>query len=136
MPYSYTVEDIEGSTYGFIINDDDYYESNNKGQHASYAVCKVNITNNSGYNVFIDCINYAESGCDYGILSNINKTLSLSYNTVDKTEDIKKSFKDSNSIDIQTIEYGPVEGFIYVKYRKDTSTNSFNDSLQFRVRFE
>ena len=136
LPYSYTVEDVEGSTYGFILNDDGYYESNNKGQDASSALCKVNIINKSGYNVFIDCINYAEPKCDYGILSNINKTLSIPYNNVDNPEDIKKSFKTSNSSDIQTVEYGAVDGFIYVKYIKDISTNIFNDSLQFKVRFE
>ena len=45
----------------------------------------------------------------------------------------------SSSTSVQTVDYGVLEAgehFIYVKYRKDSSVNSGNDSLQFKVRLE
>ena len=130
----YTVETVAGAQYGFKLNEAGYYESQNKGVNGSYAICKINIINKAGKNVYLDCINYGEKEYDYGILSNINTTLDLS-NAAD-TANVKQSFKSVSSSDIQTVEYGAVDGFIYVKYIKDISTNIFNDSLQFKVRFE
>lgn len=134
MPYSYTVESIEGSTYGFELNSNGYYESNNKGKGGSYAICKINITNPRGKKVYLDCINYGELKYDYGMVSNINTTLNS--NASADTTNVKQSFKEICSANIQTVEYGAVEGYIYAKYIKDSSDNKNNDSLQFKVRFE
>ena len=76
-----------------------------------------------------------EQNFDFGILSTINNTLELS--TKEDKTNVQYSFKGkSNSNDIQTVEYGNVSGFIYIKYIKDGSGNTGNDSLQFKVRFE
>ena len=131
---SYTVEAVSGAAYGFELNDDGYYESKNKGVKSSYAICKVNICNpNKDYKVIIDCINYGENGCDYGILSSVDSTLTLS-STADSSG-VKKSFSSSSSTEVQSVNYGAIEGTIYIKYRKDSSVDSGNDSLQFKVRF-
>ena len=50
-----------------------------------------------------------------------------------------KSFRGQQSPDIVSVVYDggdPLEHFIYVKYRKDSSVNKNYDSLQFKIRFE
>ena len=135
LPFSYTVEPVSGATYGFELNSAGYYESKNKGKHNSYAICKVNIVNSVGKKVYFDCINYGEKRYDYGMLSNINTELSKS-NSADTSSKLKIGFKYSNSSSVQTVEYGVVEGYVYVKYIKDNSGSNGNDTLQFKVRFE
>jgi hypothetical protein len=78
-PY-YSVENIS-MPYGFQLNSNNYYESNNKGIENSFAVAKVTF-NSSGTKLCVDCINYAESNFDFGLLSNIDSPLSLN-NTID-----------------------------------------------------
>ncbi len=132
---SYTVEPVDGASYGFELNANGYYESKNKGVNSSYAICKVNIVNSEGtHKVYIDCINFAESNYDYGILSNIGSTLTLSNES--DTDGVKKSFKGSSMNSVQSVGYGVAEGTIYIKFRKDSSDYSGNDTLQFKVRFE
>jgi hypothetical protein len=136
-PITFEIEAVDGATHGFLLNDDGYYESQNAGTASSYSVCKVSFYTDGTYNVYLDCINYAESKYDYGILSNIDTTLTLSYSA--DTTNVFKSFKGLSSSAVQTVDYGcPDAGdhFIYVKYRKDSSGNSNNDSLQFKVRME
>lgn len=139
--FSYTVTN-RSSTYGFYLNDSDYYESNNKGINSSYAVCRVNLYNN--YNsgqmpttVYIDCINSGEANYDFGIIGKQNCSLSLS-TSVDSSSYYIKSFKGSSSTSVQTVTYsnfGGSGGYFDIKYRKDGSVNSGNDSLQFKIRF-
>lgn len=134
---SYSVEGVSGAPYGFELNSNGYYESTNFGVDSSYSLCKVNIVADGVSNVYVDCINYAETYCDYGILSNVDTALEFS-NTADSSN-VFKSFASSSSADVQTVDYGVLtagEHYIYIKYRKDGSVNSNNDSLQFKVRFE
>ena len=132
---SYTVEPVSGASYGFELNANDYYESKNKGVNSSYAICKVNIVNpNKDHRVIIDCISYGESNYDYGILSNVGSVLSSSSSA--DSSGVKKSFYGLSSSAVQSVNYGAVEGTIYIKYIKDSSQNSGNDTLQFKVRFE
>ena len=134
---SCSVEAINGVQYGFTLNASDYYESNNKGIDYSYALCKVNIIGDGASRMYVDCINYAESNYDYGILSTLDKTLTKDYNA-DATN-VFKSFKGAQSASIQTVDYGVIpegEHYIYIKFIKDSSQHHNNDTLQFKVRFE
>ena len=137
MSFNYTVEKPSGATYGFNLNANSYYESTNKGVQPSYAMAKLNFTTDGSYKLYLDCINYAETNYDFGILSELDKTLQMS-DTVDSTN-VKRSFKGSSSANVQTVDYGQVaEGshYIYIKFIKDGSTSANNDSLQFKVRTE
>lgn len=134
---SYSVEDVSGATYGFVLNNNGYYESTNNGVDYSYSICKVNININKTASLYIDCINYAETNYDFGILSNLNTSLSLDDSA--DTTNVKKSFKGSSSSAIQTVSYGSLSAgsyYIYIKFRKDSSQSSNNDSLQFKIRIE
>ena len=132
---TYTVSAIDGVTYGFTLNNNGYYESTNKGLGNNYSLCRVNISNPAGRVVYFDCINYAESNYDYGILGAVNQELAKNY-TADSG--VKKSFKGLSKADVQTVEYTDAtdDCFIDVKYIKDISGDQCNDSLQFKVRFE
>ena len=131
---TYTVEPIEGAKYGFALNDNGYYESENTGVASSYAICKINIDNAAGCGVFIDCISSGESKYDYGILSEVDKTLTL--NTIADTQNVFKHFKEQTSEEVQTVKYGVIDGSIYAKFIKDSTGNVGYDSFQFKVRFD
>jgi hypothetical protein len=134
---AYEVVSVSGASYGFTLNTSTgYYVSGNKGKSNSAAVCKLVFTSTTG-KLILDCINYAEAGWDYGIISNLDTTLGTTY-SVDSTN-VYKTFKNSNSSSVQTVTYSGLdteEHFIYIKFRKDSSDNKNNDTLQFKVRFE
>lgn len=131
---SWSVFDIGGTNYRFVLNSNGYYESNNKGVNSSAAVCRVNIHAEKNCTVTFKCINYAESNYDYGLLGVIDKELNTGYS--DTSTNVQKSFKGSSTGSVQTYAYTNVaagDHFIDVKYRKDSSQSSNNDSLQFTI---
>ena len=131
---SFEVVAISGASYGFALNSNGYYESNNKGVDNSAAVCRVNIHAAKACTVTFKCINYAESNYDYGLLGVIDKELNTGYS--DTSTNVQKSFKGSSKSSVQTYAYTNVaagDHFIDVKYRKDSSHSSNNDTLQFKV---
>lgn len=133
-PSSWSVADISGASYKFVLNSSGYYESNNKGVDNSAAMCRVNLKITKPSNITFKCINYAESNYDFGLLGTLDTTMNTSYSDV--STGVVKSFKGSSSSNIQTYVYSNVSAgnhFIDVKYRKDSSQSSNNDSLQFTV---
>lgn len=132
---TYEVVAVDGAQYGFALNDNGYYESQNKGKSSTYALCQVNISNPIGMPIYFDCVSYGESNYDYGIVGSVNQTLSKS--TTDDSG-VKKNFKGLSSTNIQTVEYTDASGdcFIQIKYKKDGSGDQGNDTLQFKIRFE
>ena len=130
---SYDVENIT-TTYGFALNSNDYYESNNKGHASSAAVCKVDFHLPVSATITFSVINYAESTYDYGLLSNLDTTLNT--NSSADSSNVYWSGQNHNSASVQTVTYSNVtagDHYIYVKYFKDQYTDSNNDSLQFKV---
>ena len=131
---SFEVVAISGASYGFALNSNGYYESNNKGVDNSAAVCRVNIHASKACTVTFKCINYAESNYDFGLLGVLDAALDTGYSDV--STNVAKNFKGSSSASVQTYAYTNVakgDHFIDVKYRKDSSQSSNNDSLQFTV---
>ena len=132
----YEVTDA-GARYTFVPGSNDYYVSSNKGIGSSCALCKITFTTNTGY-LYLDCINYAEKGYDYGLISKLDTTLSTS-NSEDGSGAVFKSFKNANMNKVQTVAI-PVndnqQHTIYVKFIKDSSGSDYNDTLQFKARFE
>ena len=134
-PIKYRVEQISGATYGFALNSNEYYESTNKKVPNSYSLCKLVFNAKETNKILkLECINSGESNYDFGILSEIDTTLSLS--SSGDTTNVYKSFKGQSSSSPVTITYPETtvgEHFIYIKYRKDGSGDNGNDSLQFKV---
>ena len=134
-PMEYRVEEISEATYGFTLNNNEYYERTNKNVSSSYSLCKLvfNATEISN-TLKLECINSGEGSFDFGILSNIDTTLTLSNN--EDTSNVYKSFKGQSSTIPIVITYPEAtvgEHFIYIKYRKDGGGDQGNDSLQFKV---
>lgn len=131
-PASYAISDVSGASYNFTLNSNGYYESTNKGHASSAALCRVtfNLPVSATVNFYV--INYAESTYDYGILGNIDQELSTSY-TADSTYHWSGSGKQSADEQLVTYSMDAGESFVEVKFRKDSSQDSNNDSLQFRV---
>ena len=132
---TWTVEAISGASYGFELNSNGYYESKNKGVDNSYAICRVKLNLSTKARVIFNCINYAESNYDYGLLGNVDTALTLNASA---DSNVAKSFKGSSQSAVQTFVYTIEEGehFIDVKFRKDGSVNNNNDSLQFTVEIQ
>lgn len=136
---NYTIENISTS-YGFELNGNGYYESNNKGVGTSCSLCKVTFNNEKRLLIPISYINSGENNYDYGIFSNVDKE--LSNGNVDDgatgSERVFKNCKGESSTDVKEITYEIPAGehFIYIKYRKDDSGDNANDSLQFKIPTE
>ena len=126
------LETPEGVTYPFTLNSDGYYESTNKGQPRSFSYCKMWFWSDGTTPLTVQCINSGESNLDYGLLSNIDTDLQLN-NSGDSSA--FKSFKGQSSLDAQIVTYDIVPiglHYITVKFIKDGSSNSGNDSLQIK----
>lgn len=119
---------VDGAQYGFALNSNGYYESQNKGVDNSYAMCKIVSRSNVPGFIEIRYIRYAENA-DYGLISTVDTMLSMNYNT-DST-----ATKLANSAEEQAmyIAFPAGEHFVCVKYKKDSSVSNNNDSLQFKI---
>ena len=136
---SFTVTDVEGASYNFVLNDAGYYESTNKRIANSAALCKLNITDlEDSTKVIFDCINSGEGNYDYGMISKIDTTLGTT-NSEDSASNLFVNFKGQSSTSVVTKSY-PVSDiascYFTLKFRKDSGGDQGNDSLQFKVRFE
>ena len=138
---TYSVLAVSGATYGFELTEDGYYTSTNAAVANSAAICAISVSTPGGYRMYVDCINYAESSYDYGLLSNIGQSLDTT-NTADGatgSTKVMKNFSGSQSASIQTVDYGVLSAgshFFFAKYIKDNSVDKNNDSLKFTLRFE
>lgn len=126
---------VSGASYGFNLNSSTgYYVSTNSGVNSSAAVCRVTFNLPVRCLVTIEYINYAEATYDYGIFGNIDSALVTTYNA---DSDVKLAC-NTNAYNVstpQTLTYEMESGghFIDIKYRKDDSTNSNNDNLQWKI---
>ena len=134
---TYEVQERSGASYGFELNSNGYYESTNQGHGNSAAVVRVSFNLETACVVTFSYINYAEARYDYGIFGNIDTALGTT-NSADSNAYLSCSTNTYNTANVQTVTYQMSAGshFIDVKYRKDSSTNSYNDSLQFKVSIE
>lgn len=131
-----TIDNIS-TTYGFILNDNGYYESNNKKKANSWALCKVTINTSVAFTLTIPYISSGESNYDYGIFGQLDTE--LANNVADDgatgSTKVKLNCKGQASTDVKQVSYDIPAGehFIEIKYRKDSSGDQGNDSLQFKI---
>ena len=126
---------VSTGTYPFQLNSNNYYESTNKGHDNSYSYATLNY---SGFDeLVLECINFAESNYDYGIISQPDVQLSESITDDGATgsANVFHNFKGEQSANpVQlTIPSDGGSHFITIKFRKDSSQAKDNDSLQFTV---
>ena len=131
---SYSVTNIT-TTYGFELNSNDFYESNNQGHASSAAVCRIDIHVPVEATVTLGVINSGEATYDYGQLSNLDTTLTTNA-SADTTNVYWDGKNNNNQYGIVVpVDYTVPAGdhYIYAKYFKDNYTDDGNDSLQFKV---
>lgn len=134
----YSVATAPSANYGFQVNSNGYWESQNKRKASTASVCVVNFDLPVQCTVTFHLINYAESRYDYGLLSDIDKTLTNNASADSSTagsNNVYWSGYSNASSSVQNVTYTIPSGehFIYVKYFKDSYTDSNNDSLQFKI---
>lgn len=127
------VENVSGAQYNFKSISGGYYESTNKRVDSSYSLCKLVISNPLGKNVTMSYINSGETNYDFGIVSKLNTTLTLSSGTDSEDSYLLKCTESSTAV--KTLPLGIVDGFYYIKYKKDGSENQDNDSFRFKITF-
>ena len=133
---TWSVESV-GASYGFNYNSSTgYWVSNNKGNHSTAAVCKLVIQNKARKTVTMTYINSGEANYDFGIVSKVNTTLLL--NSTDDSNYFA-SFKGSSATTAKDLILTDAKNYdscwYYIKFRKDGSASSGNDTLQFKISF-
>lgn len=113
--------------YDFTLTSDGYYTSQNAGVANSYAYGGFKFTFTKPTQVKFRCISYGESNYDYGIMSNLDTSLSKD-STADSTG-VYHSFKGESSATPQTFSMTIPAGNHYVsfKYIKDGSNDKNGD---------
>ena len=132
--YNVTTQ-VSGASYGFPLNSSTgYYTSDNKAKANSAAVARINLELDSPCVMTISYINYAEATYDYGIFGNIDTALGTTQ-AVDSNVFYSCSTNNDNTSTVKTLTYNIPAGshFIDIKYRKDTATDSNNDTLQWKI---
>lgn len=129
---AWAVEAVDNASYGFALNANGYYESQNKGKSSSAALCKIAITMLAETAISLDIINSGESGYDYGLLGAVDQVLTT---TSIADSNVAWSGKGKSSTDVVNVPFTIPAGthYIYAKFIKDTSGDRGNDSLQFKV---
>lgn len=130
-----TVATAQGASYGFTYcGTTGYYTSTNQGVASSAAVSRVTFNLPVSCLITIEYINYAEATYDYGIFGNIDTALSTTSGS-DTNAKLVCNTSTYNQASPQTLTYEMQSGthYIDIKYRKDTYTDSNNDTLQFKI---
>ena len=60
---------VEGAEYGFKLDGEGYYTSQNSGVNSSAALCKLTFDTVEPYDLYLDCINYGETSYDFSVFS-------------------------------------------------------------------
>lgn len=132
----YTVNSVNGALYGFTLDSSGWYVSQNKGKSNSAAICRINFNLPYDMPISLSYINYAENGCDYGIIGKIDRALGLNSSASDSSNYywLGNRSSDSTPSTITTTIFVPAgEHFIDIKFRKDGSVDKFNDSFKFKI---
>ncbi len=139
----WNIVSVEGAEYGFKLDEEGYYTSQNSGVNSSAALCQLNFDVIEPYDLYLDCINYGESNYDFSVFSKINAPLGIDCNSEgQQAAEIRNHANVHDYIDThqtsKTITYSKIsgQGSITIKFRKDHSGHQEPDCLRFKVRVE
>lgn len=130
-----TIATAPGASYGFTyLSSTGYYVSQNEGVASSAAVARVSFDLPVRCLVTIQYINYAEATYDYGIFGYVDTALNTGSTADSNAYKVCSTSNDNTSMP-QTLTYEIDSGshYIDIKFRKDTYTDSNNDTLQFKI---
>lgn len=140
--YSIVNQGSYGWTKGTVTNPDSsiydgVYQSTNKGVNSSYAVAKITFTGYTTFTVYIR--SYAEGNYDYTIASTLDAaSYPTAYNTSGTVQAHTRGNQQSgtaisNYTKVDYVNNG-AEHFIYIVFRKDSSTHSNSDLGYFLIK--
>ena len=129
---SIKVYGTNSSTYNFIENDEEGYESNNQGKDSTVAnsYIPIDLTNNTGkYNLTVNAEVSSQSS-DYGYATVTTSTDRVAYNinTTDKVRFIYIS-GEQEAQDYTTVLQGGQMYYLHLGYYKNSSTSSGDDKF-------
>lgn len=118
--------------YPFSMDTDGYYKSNNKGKDSSFSYGKIEFNFSETTEIVVTCINDSENNFDYGLISEVDHTLSQT-NSAD-ANGVLKSFKGLSDDPVEVKMTIP-SGYHYftAKYIKDSSQAQGYDLFKFKV---
>ena len=127
----YSIDKVaQGAEYGFDLDSDGWYVSQNKGIQNSYARCRIHYSVLGTTMMTIKLINYAEGNFDFGVVGKLNADL-----TTFSPDKIKWNGQQHNSsypVNLG-ISIPDGTGFIDIAFKKDGSTDKYNDALKFKI---
>lgn len=126
--------------YLFVLNQNGFFANNNAKQNAnnSYVLGRIYFKAKKAGTINLTYRCYAESTYDYGIFGQLDQQLSASYTDDGATGSTKVlySCKGKQKNSYESITYNietPGYHFFDVKYRKDSSTDSNDDTFEFKL---
>lgn len=132
----WSVEQVSGVAYGFEAVKSGtitYWQSTNAQKNNTFSLCKLIINNPNGKNVNLIVQQSSECSYDYGVISNLNSSLSTT-TTYDST--YFSSWMGISTTGWQTLPLGAVNGWYHIKYKKDASDYNGSDCFRFYVTFD
>lgn len=132
---TYTVTaKADGASYGFSESGG-VYTSTNAGIASSVSVARIDMTVSVDSVLTLSCISNGESNFDFGAIYNIDQTTSNLFTNTREDSLYYKSFKGEASETAQTITVDVPAGehYMYLKYLKDSTTDTSPDIFSFQV---
>ena len=129
----WSVESVSGVTYGFRSVQSGtitYWQSTNTGDN-TFSLCRLVINNPNKKTVTLHVQQSSEYNYDYGVISNLNSSLTKS---IDDSSYFR-SWKGISLTSWQTQSLGQANGWYHIKYRKDSTGSNGNDCFRFYVTF-
>ena len=130
----WSVESVPSVNYGFRSVQSGtitYWQSTNTGDN-TFSLCRLVINNPNGKTVTLHTQQSSEYNYDYGVISNLNSSLSTSIND---SITYLRSWKGISSTSWQTYSLEQANGWYHIKYRKDGSSYNGDDCFRFYVTF-
>lgn len=127
------VESVPGVTFGFKSVQSGtvtYWQSTNT-RDDTFSLCRLVINNPKGKTVALHVQQSSEYNYDYGLISNLNSSLTKSIND----SAYLRSWKGIYSTSWQTEYLGQANGWYHIKYRKDDTGSNGDDCFRFYVTF-
>lgn len=127
----YSIDKVApGAEYGFDLDSDGWYVSQNKGIQNSYARCRIHYSVLGTTMITIKLINYAEGNFDFGVVGKLNADLTTF--SPDKIKWDGRQHNNSYPVNLG-ISIPDGTGFFDIAFKKDGSTDKYNDALKFKI---
>lgn len=131
---TYQLIQLSGASYGFAKSPSGYYFNCNGGIPSSAAVARFNFNLLEQTTIVFEYINNAETNCDYGLISEVDKSFTFDWNNNSNSAEVFPS--SSSTAQTYSVVVPKGEHFIDIKFIKDSSANDNYDSFLIKITNE